>query len=597
MNFITGKQLYYAFAAGGEAVIAEREILNRMNVFPVPDGDTGSNLSFTLKSIIENTEIHNDAGETLRSIAQSALIGARGNSGILFAQFVNGMAEAAGDKKKLTLEHFVESVNHAVKRAYEAISNPVEGTMLTVMRDWGDSIKEELQHVKDYPNLFKNTLERAKQSLQDTMHKLEHLRKAGVTDAGARGFVDFITGFHAFLEGGAEVDHLHDRPAISSQLSVDEDPHANLEDLEDLSFRFCTEGIVSGKDIATNGVRESLTALGDSLIVAGGGPHVRIHIHSNEPAEVFYRLKQFGTVSNQKVDDMFRQFQMMKNPKAKIALVIDSTCDLPPEILDEHQIHMAPLTINFGENSFLDRLTLKAEQFYKLLDEESEFPTTSQPSPSIFSRLYGHLSSHYNSVIAVHISRPLSGTYNTSAQEASQIEGTKISVIDSKTISAALGLIVLEAAKAIEAGKSHEEVVEFIETLSDRTDMWVTTPSLNNFIRGGRVSKFKGGIGKLLGMRPIIGVTKDGASCFRDKAFSYQGALKKIVDQVIAGHKEREIHSFCVVHATAQEEAEWVAQQVEESTGVKATFLSEISPVLGAHGGLGVVNIGLLYKK
>ncbi|KGE71866.1 DAK2 domain-containing protein [Spirochaeta lutea] len=597
MNFITGKQLYYAFAAGGEAVIAEREILNRMNVFPVPDGDTGSNLSYTLKSIIENTEIHNDAGATMRSLAQSALVGARGNSGILFAQFVNGMAEAVGDQSRITLEQFVDSVNHAVTRAYEAISNPVEGTMLTVMRDWAHSIKEELNHVKDYPNLFRRTLDRAKQSLQDTMYKLEHLRKAGVTDAGARGFVNFISGFHDFLEAGAEVDHLHDRPAISGSLAVDEDPHADLEDLEDLSFRFCTEGIVSGTDIAAGGVREALNDLGDSLIVAGGGPHARIHIHSNNPAEVFYRLKQFGTVSNQKVDDMFRQFQMMKSPKARIGLVIDSTCDLPPELLDEHQIHMAPLTINFGDSSFLDRLTLKSEQFYRLLDEESDFPTTSQPSPSIFSRLYGHLSSHYDSIIAVHISRPLSGTYNTSAQEASQIEGTKISVLDSKTISASLGLMVLEAAQAIEEGKSHEEVVELLDNLSHRTDMWVTTPSLNNFIRGGRVSKFKGGIGKLLGMRPIIGVTPEGASRFRDKAFSYKGALKKIIDQVIRGHQERGIQSFSVVHAAAQEEAEWVAREIEQATGVKSSFISEISPVLGAHAGLGAVNLGLLYKK
>ena len=129
MQAINGKQLYYAFAAGGKSLIAEREVLNKMNVFPVPDGDTGTNLSFTLKTMIENTEISPDAGRTMQSLAESALIGARGNSGILFAQFVNGMAEKIGNVSQLTLEIFVDSANHAVTRAYQAISNPVEGSI------------------------------------------------------------------------------------------------------------------------------------------------------------------------------------------------------------------------------------------------------------------------------------------------------------------------------------------------------------------------------------------------------------------------------------------------------------------------------------
>jgi len=597
MQAINGKQLYYAFAAGGKSLIAEREVLNKMNVFPVPDGDTGTNLSFTLKTMIENTEISPDAGRTMQSLAESALIGARGNSGILFAQFVNGMAEKIGNVSQLTLEIFVDSANHAVTRAYQAISNPVEGTMLTVMKDWAESAKDAINTTaKDYGSMFKHSMVKAKESLADTINKLEHLRRAGVTDAGARGFVDFLGGFHDFIEKGAQVDHLHDRPNVSLIGETDEDPHADLEDIEDLTYRYCTEGIVSGKNIATEEVRASLGDLGDSFIVAGGGTNVRIHIHTNQPDEAFYRLKQFGVISQQKVDDMVRQMQMMKSPKARIGLVVDSTCDLPPALMDEHQIHLAPLSIHFGENNFLDRLTLNSDQFYRLLEEDSHFPTTSQPSPSIFARIYGHLVSHYDSVIAIHISKNLSGTYQNSLNEAKQLK-KKISVVDSKQTSASMGLMVLSVARAIEAGASHDEAVTLLDELIERLDFWVSTPSMDNFIRGGRVSRLKGLIGKTMGIRPIVGIDKEGKSMIKGKAHSYKGAVEASIAMLKENHEKRKVVSFCVTHARAPEMAQWVSEEVSTYLGFGPEYISEMSPVLGAHGGIGAINLAVLYEN
>lgn len=596
MVAIDGKQLYYAFAAGGEALIAEREVLNRMNVFPVPDGDTGSNLSFTLKSMIENSEICEDAGGTMRSLANSALVGARGNSGILFAQFVNGMAEKVGNAEQLTIESFVESANHAVKRAYEAISNPVEGTMLTVMREWAQAVKDAILHIKDFPGIFRHSLEQARTSLAETRDKLEQLRKAGVQDAGARGFVDFLHGVYEFLEAGAIVTHLQGRPRVNMDGQVNEEAHAEIDDLDSLEYRYCTEGIVSGQQIPAEGVRAALADLGDSFIVAGGGESLRIHIHTNQPDEVFYRLKDFGTISQQKVDDMFRQFQMMKQRKSRVGLVVDSTCDMPDSLMDEHQIHIAPLSVVFGENAFLDRLTIKPKHFYKLLEEDPNFPSTSQPSPSIFNRLYSHLGTHYESIISIHISSHLSGTYQTSLHEARQFE-KKISVIDSRTTSAPMGLIALEAARALEAGASHEEALSLIQDMIRKSDMWVCSPSLRNFIRGGRVNKIKGTVGSILGIKPIISVDHEGKSIFRDKAFGFKAALKKIVAGVQKGHEERGIARYCVTHANNEATALWLAEEIQAICGFGPEFITEIGPVLGAHGGPGAINLAVLFER
>jgi len=505
------------------------------------------------------------------------------------------MAEKIGDVSHLNLEDFVDSVNHAVKKAYQAISNPVEGTMLTVMKDWAGAAKDALAHVKDFPGMFNRSVETAKVSLSETMNKLEQLKKAGVIDAGAKGFVEFLEGFQGFLAKGAIVDHLHDRPTVSMLGSTDEDAHADLEGMDDLTYRFCTEGIVSGTNIQTESVRAALADLGDSFIVAGGGQNVRIHIHTNQPNETFYRLKSFGVISHQKVDDMTRQMQVMKGPKTRVALVVDSTCDLPDDIMDQHQIHMAPLSINFGENSFLDRLSIGPTQFYKLLKEDSHFPTTSQPSPSIFSRLYGHLSSYYDSIISLHVAKALSGTYQNSLNSAQEFS-KQISVVDSRHASASLALITLETARALEAGATHSQALELIDNLINRADFWVSTPNMNNFIRGGRVSKMKGMVGKILGVRPIIGVTPEGKSAIKGKAYSFKGAIQKSIGLLEKNHQTRQVVRFCVTHANNDDTANWVAHEVEKMLGFGPEFISQISPVLGAHGGEGAINLAVLYR-
>lgn len=596
MTSISGEQLFEAFNSGSEALIAERETLNKMNVFPVSDGDTGSNLSYTLKSMIENTEISPDARHTLKSLARSALIGARGNSGILFAQFVNGMAEKVGPSESLTVEQFAEQVNHAVSRAYQAISNPVEGTMLTVMREWATAVKDALAHIRDFPGVMKHSLARAKTSLAETKDKLEALKKAGVQDAGARGFVDFLRGFLEFFEKGAKVTSVSGKRLVSLEGTSDEDIHADITTIDDIGHRYCTEGIVSGAEIPAEAVRAALEGLGDSFIVAGGGSDVRIHIHTDDPGEVFYRLKQFGRVSNQKVDDMNRQFQVMKKRRHATAILVDSTCDLPLELLDEHQIHMVPLTIHFGENDFLDRFSIGTEQFFRLLDEDTSFPTTSQPSPSLFARAYSHLTTHYENVIAIHISGNLSGTLQTSRTEAAKFAG-RIRTVDSKSASSCFGLIALETARALDAGTGFEEAADLATKLSDRIETWVTTPKMDNFIRGGRVSKLKGGIGKLLGICPIISMNHDGRTYFYDKAFGYRKALQKIVVAVAKRHAERRIRTFAITHADAATDAAEMAAQIRAITGTDPEFIGPIAPVIGAHSGRGAVNVSVLYEE
>ena len=185
IKYLDGDRLYYAFLIGGNAVIKDKNYLNKINFFPVPDSDTGTNMASTMESIVD-----------------AALSGARGNSGLIFAQFLYGIGERIKNVKRISPSLFGESVKEAVKYAYKAIVSPVEGTMLTVMKDWAEAVYQRRKEKKDFAELLSHSLQVAEKSLKETPKKLAVLARAGVVDAGAKGFVDFLEGITNFIKRG-----------------------------------------------------------------------------------------------------------------------------------------------------------------------------------------------------------------------------------------------------------------------------------------------------------------------------------------------------------------------------------------------------------
>jgi len=595
MNELNGRQLYSAFSSGGMAIIEAREDLNRLNVFPVPDGDTGSNLAFTVKSFIEQAEIFTEAGKTMRSIAEAALRGARGNSGILFAQFINGMSDAIHDKTSVTLSQFSEAVRSGADAAYNAISNPVEGTMLTIMRDFATSLLEKAD--SDYKSALESGKKTVAQSLQKTKNQLEVLKKANVIDAGAKGFVAFIEGFLHYVAAGAPVSEDLEKQRAKVVFTGKAEHHAEIEAAEDLTFRYCTEGYISGENIDQKAIRDELTSYGDSLIVAGSSRNVRLHIHTDHPDKAFDVLKKYGQILEEKVDDMHRQYQMVHERKSEIALVVDSTCTVPEAFLDEHQIYQVPLMLNIGDMQYLDGVSIKSKSFFKRMKSIKESIQTSQPNTVTFSKLFDHLTSHYTSVISVSLTSGQSGTFNSASQAAATFENVKLSTVDSKENGIGLGLLVQTAAREIEQGLSHEQVIENIGNNRKRVETFVLVPTLKYLIRGGRIPALKGFIGRMMNVKGIIGLDQEGKAYTRGKAYSMKQAYKKLLDSVDRIHQERTIQRFAISHADALDSARSLAQAITEKTGVPVEYIEAMSPVLGAHGGPGSLNIGLITEK
>jgi uncharacterized protein len=588
-----GRNLYYTFIAGARKVIEHQVELNKINVFPVNDGDTGTNLASTIRSVIESLHPHRSYKITADRIAEATLINARGNSGIIFAQFFYGLSNETGNLKSVTIRQFAESIKRSVSYVYDAVANPVEGTMLTVIKEWADYIYESWHRFTDFNHLLVSSYEILKKSLLETTLKLKILAKNNVVDAGAKGFVLFVEGI---------IEFIHSRNVKELILSKSETvSYQKIEEMiaEKVDLRYCTEAIIKNSIFDNSTIKDILAKFGDSIVVAGSDKIKRLHVHTNTPAELFDELRHAGTLTFQKADDMIRQSEAVYQRKWKIALVTDSTCDLSQELIDHYQINMLPININFGENHYLDKITIQPEQFYKLLDAGSEYPKSSQINETAFINLYSYLASHYDSVIAVHLSDKLSGTFNSSLRAAKTISiefNKPVSVINSRNISGGLGLIVLRIAQAVEAGLSHDQIIAMSEKWISNTRVLVSVRTLKYMVRGGRVSAVRGLIARILNINPIVTLDETGKAIVFGKTFNQKANMEKVMTYIKSASPGKKIWNYIVLHANNSNAAAWYAEKMEMLTGNKPVSVVNISPIIGANAGVGAASVALLYE-
>ena len=587
---INGKSLYYAFVAGSQQLLSHQEEINSINVFPVNDKDTGTNLASTIRSVIDTIKPDKSYKKTINNIAEAALIGARGNSGVIFAQFLNGLNTETKNKQGVNLNEFVESINKSIPFLYKAVANPIEGTMLTVIREWSEYLYSKKETASDFNKVIIDSIDVLEKSLFETTSKLKNLKKYGFVDAGAKGFVVFIKGVTNFIKNGNIRLLSREKIEIVSLVHSDE-----IID-ERLTYRYCTEAIIKNMHTNTVLLKKFLCKNGDSVVVAGSENTCRIHVHTNHPAELFHKLKNIGTITFQKVDDMQRQREISSKRKWNIALVTDSTCDLSQELIDFYQINIVPLNINFGENHYLDKITLQPEQFYSLLDSSTDIPKTSQVNERSFTNLYSHLASNYDAIISIHLTSKFSGTYANSLKAAQRIQKEfkkNIYVIDSKTLSGALGLLVLKTAKNIEAGISAETIVKSLTKNISNSKIYVSVKNLKYMIKGGRVSKPAGFIANIFGINPVISIDKNGQSFLFGKTFSQKASLNKIFKHIENITKEKSICNYIILHAHNQDGASKAKLKMIDITGKEPVSIVDISPVIGINSGNGAIAISL----
>jgi hypothetical protein len=576
MTIMRGHDLYHAFVAGAKKLIEKKQHLNRINVFPVPDGDTGTNMSYLMQTIINQAKPSDNISETLESIADAAITGSRGNSGIIFSEYFNGLYEKMKGKAHAKLDDFKEAVSHAIYKAHQALVEPVEGTILTVIRKSFLSATDS----EDFHSYFKTSYEEAKKALKETTEQLEVLKKNGVVDAGAEGFTAFLEGIDYYLTTGkTDIDHTETVDVI------EETQH--YHDM-DVTERYCTEALMINMNRTPAEVKEALKPFGTSLIVSGRSEKMRLHIHTDNPEDVFLKLHDFGQVLEQKVDDMVRQQEALREDHPKVAIVADTIADISQELKDKYHIHTLPLNMMVDGINYLDRVTITTDTFYALLQKADEF-SSSQPDQKTIERTLSLLEEHYDDIIVITVASKLSGTYQAIGKYA---EGKdNITVFDSRLNSGAEGLLAVEAAKRAMSGDDKDTILAALENKRKNTKIYVSVNTLKYMVKNGRVSKVTGLIGKLMNLKPVISLDEEGGGIIAEKALSIKSNEKKILKLL----KQRPIKEYSIVHALAPERARAFTEKVKAIAGKDPAYTTTISPIISMNSGIGAIAVSVTF--
>ncbi|MEX0733932.1 MAG: DegV family protein [Steroidobacteraceae bacterium] len=585
---LSGTELSAAIRSGIHRLISREEVINKINVFPVPDGDTGTNLTLTLQAVLSalraNPETH--AGQLLTRAADAALDGARGNSGAILAQFLLGVGDRAGQNPELAADGFAAAVAAGAAYARESLAEPQEGTILTVLTDFAEAAATAVSNgERDFRAIFRAALATARDSLEATRGQLEMLRRANVVDAGALGFVELVAGMADYFETGIAPG---DDAAI--QLLRDDETAAGSQ--VDLEHRYCTECTITGDAIDRRKLREEASALGSSLVVAGSQRKIRLHVHTNEPSRLFALAARYGTVGGEKADDIQRQQEMAHHAsRRRVAVVTDSAADLPESVLEALDIHVVPVRVHFGTRSFLDKVGLSSEEFFRELAANPLHPKTSQPPPGDFRRAFEFLGSHYQAVVYVGLMARVSGTFQSAETAAGRARTrARVLTLDSGTAALGQGLIVMRAAEAAAAGGDAETVRQAAIAAAGRTRTWGCLVTLKFAVKGGRVPPSIKILADLFRITPILAVRADGSLGIGGVLFGRRNPYRRFGKLLRRRLDPARRWRIGISHANVPDGAARVRDAIAE--GLPRSEILPIIPLgtaLGVHAGPGSV--------
>lgn len=299
MSIIDGKGLRKILSGVYFNLDNHKQELNSLNVFPVPDGDTGTNMSLTLKSAYNNLKSidSDDLGEIIKAFSNGSLMGARGNSGVITSQILRGVSQGVADNKSIDVIVLKDIMVSACKVAYNAVMQPTEGTILTVIRGAAEFAEENYQNYTDVNEFFKDITAEASRVLDTTPDLLPVLKQAGVVDAGGRGLV-------VMMEGALNYNNLSNYDEKEEVVVKAPDHNHQSEVSGDIKFGYCTEFLIESKNGDYLQFRNTISSLGDCLIVVGGEGLIKTHIHTNNPGKVLEEALKLGQLKDIKIDNM-----------------------------------------------------------------------------------------------------------------------------------------------------------------------------------------------------------------------------------------------------------------------------------------------------
>ena len=565
----------------------KKEEINKINVFPVPDQDTGSNMAKTLlgiKEAIEGKEFK-DLNEISQAALDGALTSAQGNAGVIYVGFLASFLPLL-DKNPVNAKKLAIAFEKGAERARQSIQNPKEGTILDVIDATAETFKEEAEKEKDILKIFKLATEKAKEALLATREKMEIFRKANVVDAGGLGFLMIL---ESYLEALGE----------KKEVKKEEMPSEKIRRfVQVLSNRYEIVSLIENPKVEEKEIKEKLKKLGNSLDIVQIGNKMKIHIHTDYPDEVKNVIRQTGQVLDLREEDMAKE--VVGEPsvrKVSIGIVTEGNITLlPQKILERYQIEMADAIVDWpaGEN-------LPGENIFQKMREAEkrgikEFPKTSQAIPKSYLDAFKKQLEKFDKVLCISISSKLSGCYNSACQAKEMLleeQRDRVYILDTLQAAAGQTLLVLRAIELIQEQREINEVIEEIKKLIPQTHLYIVFEDPKWIEAGGRVNKSQANWirrMKKLNLHPLMTikdgiVTKGGIIFAKDMA---ETLFKKISKESQRARKEGKRIRVLIQQADNPEGAEKLRQSLKEIKA-EVPFVSLASPVIAAHTGPGTL--------
>lgn len=314
MNYIDGKTLKLLFKGASLYLSSKKDEINKLNVFPVPDGDTGSNMAYTLEYALKEIDKTKDnINEILNGLSRGALLGAKGNSGVILSQIIRGFTKSLLNKKIITTKDFADALKNGSNVAYKAVMKPVEGTILTVTRECANEAIR-LSKYKDFEKFMEELVAATEKSVNNTPNLLLILKQTGVVDSGGIGFLFILKGMLDVIKGKEIIDYGEIKKDISS-----------YHKMENIKFKYCTEMLIKTNQNVSNELKMDIENYGDSLIVVQDDDLIKVHVHSNNPGLVLQKGLKYGELIKVKIDNMKIQHEntivTTNEPEKKIGIL------------------------------------------------------------------------------------------------------------------------------------------------------------------------------------------------------------------------------------------------------------------------------------
>lgn len=580
--------LRWALRAGIGQVVAHRDELNRINVFPLPDRDTGTNLASMLGAVLPS--LHRrppaDLAGLFQEVATEAADSARGNAGSILAHYLHGLAAALPAGSPVTLPVLARALAAGVTEARLTLTDPREGTILTVMQAFAEAVQTQVAGGEGRLGpAFRHALTVTQVALHRTKDQIKVLQAAGVVDAGARGFVALLEGVNDLVERG--------RQAVNAAPDL-LPPTPGVEVIVGLgavsSDRFRVACTVRAPVVDRPALRAALRELGaPQILLAGSRSRVRLHAEVDAPLTFFTTVARFGELLGQETEALSGD----NSRRSEVAIVTDSGADMPTDEVERQGIHVVPQRLSLDGREHVDGVTITPPEFYGAMRRRGAVPQTSQPPPGDFRRMFGALLTRHEHVVEVSLSRQLSGTMQSAINAAVRSDPRRVQVFDSGQVAAGQGLMVLWAAEAARAGLTAPRLIDALEEVRNRTWVYAIVRDIAYGVRGGRIPKAALPVTRLLRLCLIL-CSKQGRLGFHGFLWGWSRLPERFARRIARTMDPQRRYRVIIGHGDCADDAARVQRELEAAgKSLDRVWVVETGVAIGAHAGPGSLVIAV----